>query len=367
LLIFSAAVIMAICAAVVVSCDRLLSRQSDLQPRAYLSVKLLGKYILALSLSGIALSCLMIGRMNGFTVRQMQAAVAYDKSRVMTGPAPDQIGQAPDAKLIAYGRDLIVHTGEYFGPAGKVRPNSINGLNCQSCHLEAGTKSFGNNYFAVAATYPQFWARSGSLETISKRINDCFERSLNGQAIDTSSLEMQAIKAYMAWLGAPVPKGEKPKGSGLIDLPFLSRPADPEKGEVVFQTRCASCHGADGQGGVGAAPDVRYPPLWGDRSFNEAAGLYRLSRFAGFVKANMPFGANYENPQLSDEEAWDVAAFVNSRPRPRHPFLAVDFSVVSKKPFDHPFGPYADPFTEEQHKFGPFKPIADFYKKPPPK
>ena len=85
--------------------------------------------------------------------------------------------------------------------------------------------------------------------------------------------------------------------------------------------------------------------------------------FAGYVKANMPLGASHSNPQLSDAEAWDLAAFVNSQLRPKHPFLATDWPKIDKKPFDHPFAPFPDTFPEIQHKFGPFQPIVDFYSK----
>src|SRR5690606_10927957 len=100
---------------------------------------------------------------------------------------------------------------------------------------------------------------------------------------------------------------------------------------------------------------------WGDASYNQGAGLFRMSRFAGYVKANMPFGASWEFPLLSDEEAWDVAAYVNAQ---RHPTkdLDEDWPDISKKPVDHPFGPYTDTFPEYQHKYGPFGPIASFYK-----
>lgn len=286
---------------------------------------------------------------------------------------PGKIWEAPNlylaetdaaAGLIEYGRDLIAHTQDYFGEAGLVKPGSINNLNCQSCHLDAGTKPFGNNYFAVQSTYPQMRARSGELETIHKRVNDCFMRSMNGQALDTTSREMRAIAAYIRWLGTGVPKGIKPKGAGLVEPAFLDRPADPERGRVVYSTKCASCHGADGQGMPMPPEGVRhYPPLWGEHSYNEGAGLFRMSRFAGYVKANMPLGATYLAPQLTDEEAWDVAAFVNSQPRPKHPFLQTDWPDISKKPFDHPFGPFKDSFPEAQHKFGPFGPIVAFYKK----
>jgi thiosulfate dehydrogenase len=106
----------------------------------------------------------------------------------------------------------------------------------------------------------------------------------------------------------------------------------------------------------------QYPPLWGAHSYNTGAGLYRLSRFAGYIKSNMPQGVTYENPQLSDEEAWDVAAFVNSQARPEKD-LSKDWPNIKTKPLDNPFGPYADKFNERQHKYGPFEPIAQAKKK----
>jgi thiosulfate dehydrogenase len=106
-----------------------------------------------------------------------------------------------------------------------------------------------------------------------------------------------------------------------------------------------------------------YPPLWGPNSYNSGAGLFRLSRLAGYVRDNMPLNqATHKAPILSDEESWDVAAFVNSRPRPSKD-LSKDWPNIAKKPIDHPFGPYADGFSETQHKFGPFKPIIEARKK----
>jgi thiosulfate dehydrogenase len=269
----------------------------------------------------------------------------------------------PNKKEILYGHSLIANTSDYFGTAGIVKPMS-NGMNCQNCHLQAGTKPFGNNYSAVASTYPRFRARSGTQETIHKRINDCFQRSLNGEALDSNSYEMKSIVAYIQWLGTGVPKKFSPKGVGLTKVKFLDRAANPTQGQILYNAKCASCHHADGQGlAMPEGNGRRYPPLWGEGSYNEAAGLFRLSNLAGYIKSNMPFGASYNNPQLSDEEAWDIAAFINSQPRPKHKFLDKDWPDISKKPFDHPFGKFKDTFPEMQHKFGPFQAIVDFYKK----
>jgi thiosulfate dehydrogenase len=146
-------------------------------------------------------------------------------------------------------------------------------------------------------------------------------------------------------------------------LAFLDRPIDPEKGKIIYDLKCKSCHQSDGQGVMNDEKNAyTYPPLWGKNSYNSGAGLYRMSRFAGYVKANMPLGATYKNPQLTDEEAWDVAAFVNSQERPNKD-LSKDWPDISKKIFDHPFGPFADSYTEKQHKYGPFQPIVDFQNK----
>lgn len=268
----------------------------------------------------------------------------------------------PQGDLVRYGHELIAHTAKYIGPQGSVA-RLTNGMNCQNCHLDAGSRPWGNNYGAVAATYPKFRDRSGTVESLVKRIDDCCIRSLNGTPPDSSSREMQAMVAYIQWLGAPVAKGKKPYGSGIFDLHILPRAADPVRGQKVFSSQCTSCHGADGQGirdfsGV----MYQYPPLWGPHSYNNGAGLFRLSRLAGYIKYNMPYRSSYDGQTpLSDEDAWDVAAFINSQPRPSAD-ISKDWPDIAKKPFDHPFGPYADSFSEQQHKYGPFAAIKAAHK-----
>lgn len=272
--------------------------------------------------------------------------------------APDtaRIPATDEGRLIRYGRDLVVNTAHYLGPKGTVAALS-NGMNCQNCHLEAGTRAWGNNYSAVFSTYPKFRDRSGSVEDIPRRINDCFQRSLNGAPLDPGGREMHAIRAWLEWVGQGVPKGVRPGAAGIRDLPYLARAADTAKGQLVYQQTCMRCHGASGNGLFNAdSSGYLYPPLWGEQSFTTAAGLFRLSRLAGYIKENMPLDLTRDKPMLTDEAAWDVAAFINSRPRPEKNFPA-DWPVISRKPIDHPFGPYADSFSVQQHKYGPFGPM----------
>ena len=100
-----------------------------------------------------------------------------------------------------------------------------------------------------------------------------------------------------------------------------------------------------------------FPPLWGPDSFNDGAGMHRVLTAARFIKARMPFG----QPDLTDAQAFDVAAYINSQPRPAMQGLEVDYPDRALKPVDSPYPPYADPFPREQHRFGPFQPIRDWY------
>lgn len=315
--------------------------------------------VLFLSFSGVQLPSLTDSEPDELLAAAVETPVVQalmDPASLWKAPDWAEMEKEPNAEELNYGKELVANTAEYLGPKGKVKAIS-NGMNCQNCHLQAGTAPLGNNYGAVASTYPKVRARSGKEEDIQKRINDCFERSLNGKALSRDSKEMNAMVAYINWVGKDVPKGEVPAGSGIYELPLLDRAADPAKGKLVYEKQCASCHQADGKGM--AKPDgsgYLYPPLWGENSYNHGAGLYRISRFAGYVKANMPLGATFEQPILSDEESWDLAAYVNSMERPKKD-LTQDWPDISKKPMDHPFGPFSDSFTEEQHKFGPFKPI----------
>lgn len=296
-----------------------------------------------------------------FYPQQSLASIQNTSSSHTNSSEP--VWRAPDMELlpytaegdqIRYGRELIEHTAVYLGPKGKVAAVS-NGMNCQNCHLHGGTKPFGNNYGAVATKYPTYRSRSGEVEGFERRVNDCIQRSLNGQGLDTAGREMKAIVAYLKWIGKDVRKGEKPKGFGLVSLSLLDRPADPAKGEKAYRTFCSRCHGENGEGRLTTdGNEWKYPPLWGEHSYNTGAGLYRISKFASFIKSNMPFGISYDAPLLTDEEAWDIAAYVNSMPRP-HKDFAGDWPDLSKKPMDHPFGPYADNFSERDHKYGPYQ------------
>lgn len=277
-------------------------------------------------------------------------------------PDINLVPQTPEGDLIRYGRELVVNTSKYLGPKGIVA-QITNGMNCQNCHIEAGTKLPVNSFFYVASSYPRYRERSGREESIEFRVNDCLQRSLNGKTIDSLSKEMKAIVAYLKWLGEDLKKSEKLSPEPTT-LSFLNRAADPEKGRIIFQNDCQRCHQSNGQGVLYPdSTEYLYPPLWGANSFNASAGMYRITPLATFIKYNMPFDLAVIAPRLSDEEAWDVAAFICSQQRPEKNFPG-DWPRLGAKPVDFPFGPYTDAFTQQQHKYGPFLPIKNAGKAP---
>lgn len=181
---------------------------------------------------------------------------------------------------------------------------------------------------------------------------------MNGRALALDSPEMRAFLAYMRWLSIGTPAGAKLAGAGTLKIEEPARAADPGRGAQVFSRICAACHGADGQGQrAETGAGYRFPPLWGPDSFNNGAGMSRLLTAASYAKRNMPIGTTYAAPVLTDEEAYDVAAYLSSQDRPEKPNLDNDFPVRLQKPVDTPYGPYADDFSPEQHRFGPFEPI----------
>ena len=101
---------------------------------------------------------------------------------------------------------------------------------------------------------------------------------------------------------------------------------------------------------------------YGDNSYNNGAGMTRVITAAQFIKGNMPFGTTYDAPVLTDEEAYDVAGFINSQNRPKKANPEKDFPDLKKKPVSTPYPPFADNFPIEQHQMGPFQPIMNYYK-----
>ena len=264
------------------------------------------------------------------------------------------------SEMVILGNKIINETTRYIGPQAEDEAMRYAGsnLSCGSCHAYGGTRQYQSAYVGVYSRFPQFRGRGDSISTLEDRINGCMQRSLNGKPLPNNSVEMKAMVTYMQWLSQGIPVGAKVEGQGLVDIPYLDRAADPELGEEVYLENCVACHQQDGSGIVNPVADTFggayyiYPPLWGDDSYNDGAGMYRLMKAAAYIYHNMP----QDKPgTLSIEEAYDVASYINSKPRPQKEGMENDFPDRRIKPVDSPFAPFGDEFSEEEHRLGPFE------------
>jgi thiosulfate dehydrogenase len=237
-----------------------------------------------------------------------------------TPPPVDSTPDDPFETAVLRGLALLTHTRDSL-------PRYVGAnLSCTSCHLEAGRRTNAAPLTGVFARYPRFIERAAAVVPIEDRVNYCFTRSLSGSRLPNDSREMQDMVAYLSHISRGVPVGGRVAAEGMPKMPPLT--GDSTRGLAIFTADCARCHGADGAG-VGPAP-----ALWGPKSFSIGASMARQERAASFIRHNMPF----DRPgTLTDQQAYDIAAYMVSMPRPDLPGKERDWpdgGAPSDVPYD---------------------------------
>jgi thiosulfate dehydrogenase len=246
-----------------------------------------------------------------FSIAFITASLAYDvkvPALASTASAADDayvappLPEGPKGDLITFGKQIIENTHKYAGAY------AVSNMSCEACHNSAGTKAHAGSLIGVYAKFPQYNARSKRFIALQDRLAECFFYSMNGKTPPFDSREMIALTAYIAYLSDGTVVGKGAPDQGLI---AFKAPATPSvtNGSHVYATQCLACHGANGAGGAS------FPPLWGSTSFNNGAGMHKLTTMAAFVRYNMPYGAAPNT--LSEQEAYDVSAYVLSHSRPK--------------------------------------------------
>lgn len=245
-------------------------------------------------------------------------------STAFTPPAESTMPDGDYGKVIRLGEQVFMETGQY---ASRYVGNN---LSCANCHLDAGRKADSAPLWAAFIHYPAFRSKTGQVDTLASRIQGCFQYSMNGKAPPADDPIITALQTYAFWLAKGAPVGTPVPGSGYPKLKKPAQPADYARGEKVYAQNCALCHGADGLGQRAGNKQV-FPPLWGPKSYNWGAGMHQLANASGFIQANMPLG---KGGTLSEQEAWDVAVFMNSHERPQDPRFTGSVAETRKKYHD---------------------------------
>ena len=208
-------------------------------------------------------------------------------------------------EVVRLGETLVKQTHEH--PLTK--PFVGNKLNCTSCHLDGGKHATAASFIGVAAAYPAYSPREKSVITLEDRILNCFIRSQNGKRPPHGGTVSVAMAAYITWLSRDTPiamNPSQPLGPNHLTMlnPGEHKP-DVKRGRELYIRKCADCHSTDCSGTDDG------PPVWGSDSYNDGAGLAQVSKLASWLKVAMPL----DDTTLSNNEAFDIAAFVNSNSR----------------------------------------------------
>ena len=256
--------------------------------------------VVLLSVLPVTISCVPPSRVSGSEERVGRQSTEATGNALFAPPSPETIPGDLRGEQIRLGYKMIVDTQEY----GKRYVG--NALNCTNCHLDAGLNPNSASFVGIGMLYPQYRERAGRQMTLADQINECFKRSMNGKPLPPDSVKLTAIVAYIEWLSQSMPPGSVIPWRGIPRLTTTHQPDQPN-GKKVFEKKCVFCHGSDGQGTMAA------PPVWGPRSYNIGSAMARVSVAASFIKANMPRGWGWT---VTDDEAVDVAAYINTQPRP---------------------------------------------------
>ena len=241
-------------------------------------------------------------------------------------PSEQDMPKDEFGKTVQLGKDIFEHTSryasQYTGPTN---------LRCASCHLDAGRLANSAPLWAAYVSYPAYRNKNKHVNTYSERLQGCFKYSMNGNAPPLGDPVLIALESYSYWLATGATINPKIPGRGYPQVPKPPLPRDYARGQAVFEQSCAMCHGADGGGQSDANGEPNFPALWGPKSFNWGAGMGSIKNAAGFIKANMPLGLG---GTLSNQQAWDVATFMNSHERPQDPRFQGDIAVTRAKYHD---------------------------------
>jgi thiosulfate dehydrogenase len=283
---------------------------------------------------GLSLVLIPLAFFGGDAVQAQTPAAATPAQRnaavIFNSPDESAMPDGDYGRAVKQGEQIFLHTqlhaAAYVG----------NNLNCASCHLDAGRKPNAGPFAAAYVAYPAYRSKNGHVNTFAERLQECFRYSMNGKKPPLGDPVLVSLESYAAWLAQGAPVGGNIAGRGYPKLAKPALAADYLRGSRVYAQSCALCHGANGEGQPSDGK-MAFPALWGKPSFNWGAGMHSVDNAAGFIKANMPLALGNT---LTDQQAWDVALFMDSHERPQDPRFAGSVAQTRAQYHDSPYSMY---------------------------
>ncbi len=222
-----------------------------------------------------------------------------------------------NAQFVVKGCNEVTDTGRYVSPLLRIWST---GMKCSSCHINSGNMPYAGDLGQAAVLMPTMMTDRNKPTRFDRRVLRCYARSMNWFDLGTESPVLPYVRIYSNWLAQKdgLQIGVLYPGRGMPRLyDTLGQGSSILAGEKIYKTVCSGCHGKNGWGGVGKIyKGYEPPPLAGPYSYNNAAGLAKRDRLAGFIYFNMPPGASHQRHALTVQQALDVAAYLTAQGRP---------------------------------------------------
>ena len=218
-----------------------------------------------------------------------------------------------EGDLVALGYKIVTETYAVIGPdvAQSARRFSGNNLSCQNCHLNAGTVRSGLPLVGVFRQFPWISPDGKREVTLRDRLNECMTHSMDGKPLPHDSREMNALVAYMKFIGGP------PAEPAPMPKPPTGRCRTRRRG--LRRLRHLPPGGGPGAR-IGSAPTPRAIVSAALGSGSQLGRRHELCLDCRQVRdAQHAARCRSKHPQLSVQEAWDVAAYLHAQQRPIFP------------------------------------------------
>lgn len=288
---------------------------------------------------GIATAVLVFSLRGGFLLTDAADAGTTPQPQAKATLTGEAFSPPPDSAIPNNQFGEMVHLGEHIFHNTQHYAAAFVGdkLQCSNCHIDRGRLAGSAPLWAAYVAFPTYRSKNGHVNTLEERMQGCFRFSMNGKAPPLGGKILVALETYSYFLAKGAPTGANLPGRGYPKLSKPVKPFDSARGQKIYAQHCSLCHGLDGQGQADMKGDTVFPPLWGSQSFNWGAGMASISNAADFIKVNMPFS---QGGTLSDQEAWDVASFIDSQERPQDPRFSGSVAQTREKYHNSPMSMY---------------------------